>query len=62
MDHFERPPARFVVGARGRGILFEGYGLGGPGVCLGDGQTGPMEYRHKVDAAMRCSGVPPYLT
>ena len=62
-------------------VLSEGYGQGGPGVCLGDGQTEaymkdmgmtglasdwamarrrPKEYRHKVDAATRCSEVCPY--
>ena len=60
------------------GVLSEGYGHDGPGVCLGDGQTEaylkdlgktgvasvwamarqrPKEYRRKVDAATRCSGV-----
>ena len=63
------------------GVLSEGYGLDGPGVCLGDGQTEaylrdtgmaglapawamarrrPKEYRRKVDAATRCSGVCPH--
>ena len=31
------PPTRFVVASGG--VLFEGYQYGGPGVCLGDGQT-----------------------
>ena len=60
------------------GVLSEGYGHGGPDVCLGDGQTEAYlkdtdmtglasawamarwrlkEYRHKVDAATRCSSV-----
>ena len=63
------------------GVLSEGYGHGGPGVCLSDGQTEAYlkdmgmaglasawamarlrlkEYRHKVDAATRCSGVCPH--
>ena len=63
------------------GVLSEGSGHDGPGVCLGDGQTEtymkdmdmtglasvwvmarrrPKEYRHKVDAATRCSGVCPH--
>ena len=63
------------------GILSEGYGHGGPGVCLGDGQTEAYlkdmgmtglasawamarrrlkEYRRKVDAATRYSGVCPH--
>ena len=62
------------------GVPSEGYGHGGPGVCLGDGQTEaylkdmgmtdlpsvwvmarrrPKEYRRKLDAATRCSGVWP---
>ena len=71
-------PTRLMVASGG--ILSEGCGHGGPGVCLGDGQmeayvkdTGmpglvsvwvmarwrPKEYRRKVDAATRCSGVCP---
>ena len=42
------------------GGLSEGYGHDGPGVCLGDGQTEPREYRRKVNAATRCSGVCPH--
>ena len=63
------------------GGLSEGYGHGGPGVCLGDGQTEAYlkdmgmtglasawtmarrrtkEYRRKVDAATRRSGVCPH--
>ena len=45
-------PTRFMIASGG--VLSEGYGHGGPGVCLGDDQT---EYRHKVDAATRSSGV-----
>ena len=50
--HVEGAPTRFMVASGG--VLSEGCGHGGPGVCQGDGQT---EYRHKVDAATRCSGV-----
>ena len=63
------------------GVLSEGYGHEGPGICLGDGQTEAYlkdmdmaglasvwamarrktkEYRRKVDAATRCSGVCPH--
>ena len=42
-------------------VLCEGYGHGGPGVCLGDGQTDAKEvYRRKMNTAMRCSGVCPH--
>ena len=33
----KRLPTRFVVASGG--VLSEGYGHGGPGVCQGDGQT-----------------------
>ena len=52
---------RFVVVSGG--VLSEEYGHGGPGACLGDGQKEyrrPKEYRRKVDAATRCSGVCPH--
>ena len=35
--HAEGAPSRFVVASGG--VLFEGYGHGGPGVYPGDGQT-----------------------
>ena len=35
--HAERAPTRFKVASGG--VLSEGYGHGGPGVCLGDDQT-----------------------
>ena len=38
LDHVEEPPACFVVASDG--VLSEGYGRDGPGVSLGDGQTG----------------------
>ena len=77
--HAEGAPTRFMVASGG--VLSEGFGLGGPGVCLGDGQTEaylkdagmaglasawamarrrPKEYRRKVGAATRCSGVCPH--
>ena len=37
LDHAEGAPTRFMVASGG--VLSEGYGHGGPGVCLGDGQT-----------------------
>ena len=37
LDHAEVPFPCFMVASGGG--LFEGYGHGGPGVCLGDGQT-----------------------
>ena len=37
LDHAERASTRFMIASGG--VLFEGYGHGGLGVCLGDGQT-----------------------
>ena len=37
LDRAEEPPACFVVASVGD--LSEGYGHGGPGICLGNGQT-----------------------
>ena len=37
LDHAEEAPTRFMVASVG--VLSEGCGHGGPGVCLGDGQT-----------------------
>ena len=37
LDHVVGPPACFMVASGGDPP--EGYGHGGPGVCLGDGQT-----------------------
>ena len=37
LDHAEGASTRFMVGSGG--VLSEGYGHDGPGVCLGDGQT-----------------------
>ena len=53
-DRDEETSTGFMVASGG--VLSERYGDGGPGVCLGDGQT-LREYRRKVDAATRCSGV-----
>ena len=44
------------------GVLSEGYGHGGPGVCLGDGQTeaeGVPSQGGRGDALLR--SMPPYL-
>ena len=48
LEHVEGASTRFMV-ASGV-VLSQGYGLGGPGVCLGDGG----------DAVLR--RMPPYLT
>ena len=77
--HAEGASTRFMVASGG--VLSEGYGHDGSGVCLDDGQTeaylkdtgmaglasawaiarrSPREYRRKVDAATRCSGVCPH--
>ena len=37
LDHAEGASTRFMVASGG--VLFEGFGHGGPGVCLADGQT-----------------------
>ena len=37
LDHAEGSSTRFMFASGG--VLSEGYGHGGPGVCLGDGQT-----------------------
>ena len=37
LDHDEKASTGFMVASGGG--LSEGYGHGGPGVCLGDGQT-----------------------
>ena len=52
---------RFIVASGG--VLSEGYGHGGPGVCLGDGQTeaeGVPSQGGRGDALLR--RMPPYLT
>ena len=37
LDHAEGAPTGFMIASGG--VLSEGYGHGGLGVCLGDGQT-----------------------
>ena len=56
LDHAEGASTRFMVASGG--VLSEGYGHGGPGVCLGDGQTEAEGGRG--DALLR--RMPPYLT
>ena len=69
---FYFPDAIFVGPCRGAstgfmiasgGVLSEGYGHGGPGVCLGDGQMeaeGVPSQGGRGDALLR--RMPPYLT
>ena len=57
----ESPPTRFMVASGG--VLAERYVHGGPGVCLGDGQTEPEgvpSQGGRGDALLR--RMPPYLT
>ena len=57
----EGAPTRFMV--ESGGVQSEGYGHGGPGVCLGDGQTeaeGVPSQGGRGDALLR--RMPPYLT
>ena len=79
LDHDEGASTGFMLASGA--VLSEGYGHGGPGVCLGDSQTEfhlkdmgmaglasvwamarrrTKEYRRKVDAATRCSGICPH--
>ena len=61
LDHDEGAPTRFMVASSG--VLSEGYGHGGPGVCLGDGQTeaeGVTSQDGRGDALLQ--RLPPYLT
>ena len=61
LGHAEGAPTRFMVASGG--VLSEGYGHGGPGVCLGDGQTegeGVPSQGGRGDALLR--RMPPYLT
>ena len=61
LDHAEGAPTRFMVASGG--VLSEGYGHGGPGVCLGDGQTEAEEVPSQCgrgDALLR--RMPPFLT
>ena len=61
LNYAKEPPAGIVVASGGG--LSEGYGHGGPGVCLGDGQTEaeavPSQGGHG-DALLR--RMPPHLT
>ena len=61
LDHTERASTRFTVASGG--VLSEGYGYDGPGVCLGDGQTedeGVPSQGGRGDALLR--RMSPYLT
>ena len=61
MDYAERLPACFLVASGG--VLSEGYGHEGPGVCLGDGQTeaeGVPSQGGRGDALLR--RMSPHLT
>ena len=58
LDHADRAPTGFMVALIG--VPSEGYGHDGPVVYLGVGQTKPKKYRHKGDAATRCSAVCPH--
>ena len=52
-----------MVASWSDGVLSEGYGHGGPGVCLGDGQTEAEivpSQGGRGDALLRRT--PPYLT
>ena len=59
--HVEGAPTRFMVASDG--VLSEGNGHGGPGVCLGDGKTeaeGVPSQGGRGDALLR--RMSPYLT
>ena len=61
LDHAEGASTGFMFASGGG--LSEGYGHGGPGVCLGDGQTeaeGVPSQGGRGDALRR--RMPPYLT
>ena len=61
LDHAERAPTRFMVASGG--VLSEGYGHGGPGVCLGDGQTEAESVPSQGGRGVALLGrMPPYLT
>ena len=60
-DHAEGASTRFMVASGG--VLSEGYGHDGPGVCLGDGQTeaeGVPSQGGRGDALLQ--RMSPYLT
>ena len=59
--HTEGATTRFMFASGG--VLSGGYGHGGPGVCLGDGQTeaeGVLAQGARGDALLR--RMPPYLS
>ena len=61
LDHAEGAPTRFMIASGG--VLSEGFAHGGPGICLGDGQTeteGVPSQGERSDALLRL--MPPYLT
>ena len=61
LDHAERASTGFVTASVG--VLSEGYGHGGPDVCLGDGQKeaeGVPSQGGRGDALLR--RMPSYLT
>ena len=61
LDHAEGFSTRFMFASVG--VLSEGYGHGGPDVCLSDGQTeaeGVPSQGGRGDALLR--RMPPYLT
>ena len=61
LDYAEGAPTGFIVASGGG--LSEGYGHGGSGVCLGDGQTEDEvvpSQGGRGDALLR--RMPPYLT
>ena len=58
-DRDEETSTGFMVASGG--VLSEGYGHGGPGVCLGDGQTedeGVPSQGGRGDALLRCASTP----
>ena len=59
LDHAEEAPTRFMVASGG--VLSDGHG--GPGVCVGDGQTeaeGVPSHDGRGDVLLR--RMPPYVT
>ena len=59
LDHAEVASTRFMVASGG--VLTEGYGHGGPGICLGDGQTedeGVPSQGGRGDALLRYVPIP----
>ena len=61
LNHAGKEPTGFMFASGA--VLSEGYGDGGPGVCLDDGQTeveGVLPQGGCSDALLLC--MPPYLT